>query len=158
MIDKGFLAIDNGLKAVKQILVTSLTEFVISNGDDFKESNDCYRNVFGINEDKYEDDTKILKVIDITNNGGCYFPWSNSYKMNNIDNQVYEWRYSMFYALYLVEEYGIERLKCCVLEDVGVECDSNKCELKHCYVELLSLQELEKLCEFCMGYISNKIR
>jgi hypothetical protein len=125
-------------------MLNSIKRFVLEYGDDFSET-DYYRNEFGLEEC---DDEKVLKVIDIFNNGGCYFPTTTSFQVE----QDTRWESVAFHCLYVVEEDGERELMYYALYNDGMEYDSDISEPEHGYVRDLSYEELVKLIKWLDDY------
>lgn len=146
------------IKICKQTLAVAMAKFVMQHGEDFSDNCDYYRNEFGIDEDM-EDGVEVLKVIDIFNNGGCYFPHSRCYQMRKpieLEGDEAMWASVAFCCLYVIEESGFIRLKYYALESLGPEYNSDESEPYHGYVETLSLQEIEKLSDWLQCYVGQK--
>lgn len=146
------------IKICKQTLAVAMAKFVMQHGEDFSDNCDYYRNEFGIDEDM-EDGVEVLKVIDIFNNGGCYFPHSSCYQMRKpieLEGDETMWYSVAFHCLYVVKEFDFIRLKFYALENFGPEYNSDESEPYHDYVETLSLQELEKLADWLQCYPGQK--
>ena len=69
---------------------------------------------------------------------------------------VIEWCSLAFWGLYVVKENNNLRLKYYVLYNEGMEYDSDISEPDHDYVESLSLDELEKLSQYLLEYVSQR--
>lgn len=67
-------ALKRTLEEACDTLVATMLQVVMEHGDDFHDYYDYYRNEFGIDEEETEENTKVLKIIDIYNHGGCCFP------------------------------------------------------------------------------------
>lgn len=146
------------IEICRQTLAVGMAKFVMQHGEDYSDNCDYYRNEFGINED-VEEGVEVLKVIDILNNGGCYFPLSRCYQMRKpieIEGDETMWYSVAFHCLYVVKEFGFIRLKYYALENFGPEYNSDESEPYHNYVETLSLQELEKLSDWLQCYAGQK--
>ena len=64
--------LESAIKTAKNTLVNAMTNIVMKYGDDFHDSYDYYCNDFGIDEEETEENTKVLKIIDMFNNGGTF--------------------------------------------------------------------------------------
>ena len=71
--------LENAIKEAKSVLVKAMMKVVMEHGDDFHDFYDYYYNEFGIVEEEDEENTKVLKIIDMFNNGGCCFPYAFLY-------------------------------------------------------------------------------
>lgn len=152
-MSKGFFRVNEAMDGAKRMLVNALTDYVMWSGEDFHESYDYYRNEFGIDEEETEENTKVLKIVNIYDNGGCYFPFSKRRDLTSVeDGGEIDWFSIAFYALYVVEEYGVKQLKYYALWNQGNRYNSDVSEPDHGYVIELLLQELEKLATFILDY------
>lgn len=152
-MSKGYFRVDEALDGAKRMLVDALTDYVMWSGEDFHESYDYYRDEFGIDEEETEEGTDVLKIVNIFDNGGCYFPFSRRRDLiSTEDGGEVDWFSVAFYALYVVEEFGVKRLKYYALCNQGNWYNSDKSEPDHGYATGLSLQALEKLSEFILVY------
>lgn len=127
----------------KERIVSAMMQYVLEEGEKFS---DYHRIEFGIEEE--EDGAKVLKVMDIFNNGGCYFPWTEQHQ---VDDDCGWYTYA-FHCLYVVEEDGIRYLKYYMLWNDGTEYNENESEPEHDYVDTLPLQVLDKLISFIGRY------
>ena len=159
-MDKSILELNNAIKTAKNTLVNAMINIVMEYGDDFHDSYDYYRNDFGIDEEETEENTKVLKIIDIFNNGGCCFPYGYMYNVTipskGKKTKIY-WYTSAFWGLYVVEEYKKLYLKYYRFENEGMKYNSYESEPDHYYAINLTLQELEKLMKYLLDYLSQKI-
>lgn len=131
-------------------IVNALMQYVMAVGNDFTET-DYYRNEFGIDDDE-EEGVSVLKVLDIFNNGGCYFPYTDLCQVDEEGkNDIYWYSYA-FHCLYVIERDGIRYLKYYMLWNNGKEYNSDESEPDHGYVDMLSLQVLDKLVSFIGQY------
>ena len=151
MKEYGLACLERCREDIKEQLSAILGLMTSLFGQDFHESEDYYRNEFGLDEEEMEEDTKILCVLDFFNAGGCYFPVTGSFQ---VDSES-EWVTKAFYCLYVVEERGDRRLKYYAFENDGMEYDEDESEPDHGYVECLTLQELDKLCNCVADYVKH---
>ena len=85
---------------VKSILLTSITEYVRTNGVPM---NDYFRDEFGIEEDE---DEQIVKVLDVSNPGCAYITQAG-------EVESHQFYFNAVWALYIVKDgKGQERLMC----------------------------------------------
>lgn len=135
----------------KRHIVDAMIDFVLDFGEDFHgQKENYYRTEFDIKEDKADGDTKVLKVLDMRYNGGCVFPRTKNYRIDNINkDEEYLWIICSYEALYVVEEGGHKELKIHMSENSGIERKAEFCEEANEYAENLLLQELEKIAN-CM--------
>ena len=136
---------------IKDELVEHLGALTMEYGQDFHESADYYRNEFGMDEEEWEEGTRILKVLDFYNAGGCYFPITGDFQVD----ETSEWVTKAFYCLYVVEEEGDLRVKYYAFENDGMEYDSDVSEPDHGYAIGLTLQELAKLMDCVCDFVKN---
>ena len=130
----------------KDRIIHAIKQYVLDKGEDYC---DYDRDEFGIDE---EDEGKVLKVLDILNNGGCYFPLTVSHAVDN--NTKFE--HYDFQCLYVVkDEDGQRYLKYYMLYSEGTEFDEEGSEPEHECVDCLPLQVLDKLISF-IGYYDQK--
>ena len=140
----------------RNILIEAITKVVMEHGEDFHEHYDYYRDDFGIDEEETEENTKVLKIIDIYNHGGCCFPqaliqhviFSDKDKESRIN-----WLSIAFGGLYVVEVDGKLLLKYYLFYNEGMEYDSDISDPDHDYASNLSLHELEILSGYLMAYV-----
>ena len=138
----------------EQIIINALTEYVREHGD---EMSDYYYNEFGLYEED-EDEVKIVKVLD-TSMTGCFFAKQfevNDDSLKDIDRNGYGYEifdklhnsfgYATYWAFYIVNENGNERLKYYQFFNDGV-CYEEDSEPDHDYVDTLSLAELHYIIE-----------
>lgn len=118
-------------------IVDAMMNYVLEVGEDFS---DYHRDEFGIDEED-DEDVKVLKVLDIFNNGGCYFPVTDSCQVDENSG----WYSYAFHCLYVVEQDGERFLKYYMLWNGGKEYDSDVSEPDHDCVITLPLQVLGKL-------------
>ena len=71
--------LESSIKEAKNAIVNAMMKVVMEHGYDFHNFYDYYYNDFGIVEEEDEENTKVLKIIDIFNNGGCCFPHAYMY-------------------------------------------------------------------------------
>ena len=128
----------------KERIVWAIKDYVMKAGD---EISDYHRTEFGLDEEENEG-IKILKVLNIFDNGGCCFPWTEQHQVDNGSS----WYTYAFHCLYVVEENGIQGLKCYMLWNEGSEYDENESEPDHDFVDSLPLQVLDKLIAFIGRY------
>ena len=137
-------------------LVAAMLQVVMEHGDDFHDHYDYYLNEFGIDEEETEENTKVLKIIDIFNHGGCCFPQAFLRHVIFPDKDKESWIYWLtvaFWGLYVVEVDGKLSLKYYCFYNEGMEYDSDISDPDHDYVSNLSLQELEILSGYLMAYV-----
>ena len=158
-MNKSISELESAIKTAKNTLVNAMTNIVMKYGDDFHDSYDYYCNDFGIDEEETEENTKVLKIIDMFNNGGCCFSYGY---MHNVtiptkgkETEI-NWYTSAFWGLYVVEEDKELHLKFYELYNEGLEYDSDVSEPNHDYAITLSLQELEKLMNYLLDYLSQR--
>jgi hypothetical protein len=158
-MNESIRTLENAIKEAKNAIVNAMMKVVMEHGYDFHDSYDYYYNDFGIVEEEYEENTKVLKIVDMFNNGGCCFPHAYMYHQTiptDDKESVTEWCSLAFWGLYAVKENNILRLKYYVLYHEGMEYDSDISEPDHDYVESLSLDELEKLSQYLLEYVSQR--
>lgn len=142
-MSKSYDAMVFSIEKAKEIITHAIMQYVLDKGEDFT---DYDRNEFGIEE---EDEGKVLKMLDIFNNGGCYFPWTDQHAVDD-DNGFYHYA---FQCLYVVEdEYHQRYLKYYMFYSEGTEFDEDGSEPDHDYVDSLPLQILDKLISFIASY------
>lgn len=151
MKEIGLEMFEQRLEDIKGRLVGHLFSLTMAYGEDFHESADYYRNEFGMDEEETEEGTKILKVLDFYNAGGCYFPVTGDFQVNEDS----EWVTKAFYCLYVVKEKDKIRLKYYAFENDGMEYDSDESEPDHGDAKGLTLQELAKLTDCVYDFIRN---
>ena len=149
----------SAIEEAKRILVNAMIKVVMEHGEDFHNNYDYYFNDFGINEEETEDNTKVLKIIDMYNGGGCCFPHAymhhETFPTGDKESWL-EWHSFAFWGLYVVEEENKLYLKYYVLYNEGMEYDSDISEPDHDYAQTLSLDELEKLSGYLQCYVSQR--
>ena len=74
IMSESISALQRALEEACDTLVATMLQVVMEHGEDFHEHYDYYRDEFGIDEEETEENTKVLKIIDIFNHGGCCFP------------------------------------------------------------------------------------
>lgn len=127
----------------KDRIIHAIKQYVLDKGEDYC---DYDRDEFGIEE---ETEGKVLKVLDILNNGGCCFPWSGSHVVDN--NTQFD--HYAFQCLYVVEDkYHQHHLMYYMLYSEGTEFDDEGSEPEHDYVDSLPLQVIDKLIAFIECY------
>lgn len=126
----------------KSSIIDTMIQYIMKFGEDFNVT-DYYRETFGINDDE-EEGVEVLKVLDIYNNGGCYFPWTHRCQ---VDDDC-DWYTYAFQCLYVIRENGNLYLKYYMLWNDGVLYDSDNSEPDHDLVYTLPLQVVEKLLSF----------
>ena len=146
----------------KTILVNKLKEFVRINGEDIT---DYDRDVFGIDEDE-EEGVTITKVYNFYDNGGCYFPTTNSVLPDikidcdtadelreELNVNFTHWAFQCLY-LEVDKEHG-EHLKYYTLFNDGIDFKDGLSEPDHEYVQNLPLSII---CEIVsvINYIETK--
>lgn len=147
---------DNLIKAeaiAKDILVSSITEFVREHGE---ECNEHYVNEFGLDEDS-NGEGHVLRVFNFYDNGGCFFFEPNKLNMDDLkdmdDNNYYEKLcenvdYSAYQCLYIVvDKEAVEHLKYYRFTNGGVTFDDDLSEPDHDDASSLSLLDLHYLME-----------
>ena len=151
--------LESAIKTAKNTLVNAMTNIVMKYGDDFHDSYDYYCNDFGIDEEETEENTKVLKIIDMFSNGGCCFSYGY---MHNVTiptkrkkTKIY-WYTSAFGGLYVVEEDKKLYLKYYRFDNEGRKYNSYESEPDHYYVTALTLEELEKLMKYLLDYLSQR--
>ena len=78
-MSKSISALKSTIEEAKKTLVNAIMKVVMEHGGDFHDFYDYYYNEFGIVEEEDEENTKVLKIIDMFNNGGCCFPYAYMY-------------------------------------------------------------------------------
>ena len=158
-MNKSITALKTALYNTKGILINAMTKVVMEYGENFHDYYNYYYNEFGICEEETEENTKVLKIIDMFNNGGCCFPNADMHHITTPSDEKeseINWYACAFWGLYVVEEDQKLHLKYYLLWNVGVEYDSDVSEPDHNYANYLSLQELEKLSEYLLDYVSQR--
>ena len=154
-------ALKSAIVEAKRILVNAMIKVVMEHDEDFHNNYDYYFNNFGINEEETEDNTKVLKIVDMYNGGGCCFPHAymhhETFPTGDKESWL-EWHSFAFLGLYVVEVENKFYLKYYVLYNEGMEYDSNISEPDHDYTQTFSLDELEKLSEYLQCYVSQRRR
>lgn len=132
------------MRNAKATMVEAIKQFVLTYGEDFS---NYYRDEMGI-DDEEDGEATVCGVIDIFNNGGCYFPTTTSFQVE----QDTRWESVAFHCLYVVEEDGDRELMYYALYNDGMEYDSDISEPEHGYVRDLSYEELVKLIKWLDDY------
>ena len=149
--------LESAIKEAKNVLVNAMIKVVMEHGYDFHDSYDYYRNEFGIDEEEDEENTKVLKIIDMFNNGGCCFPHAYMYHQTipteDRESKI-EWCSLAFWGLYVVRQNHELDLKYYTFYNEGMEYNSDESGPDHHYVESLSLDELEKLSQYLFAYVA----
>lgn len=115
---------------VKSILLTSITEYVRTNGVPM---NDYFRDEFGIEEDE---DEQIVKVLDVSNPGCAYITQTG-------DVEEPTFYFNAVWALYIVKNNkGHEKLMSYSFVNSGTEFDDHDAQPYYDRVEELPLNEL----------------
>ena len=70
-MNESIRTLENAIREAKNAIVNAMMKVVMEHGYDFHDSYDYYYNDFGIVEEEYEENTKILKIVDMFNNGGA---------------------------------------------------------------------------------------
>ena len=143
----------HAIELAKENIVNALMQYVMNVGEDFS---DYHRNEFGIEEEEDEEDVKVLKVLNIFDNGGCYFPWTNSCQVDKKGMEDFYWHTFAFHCLYVVEQDGIRDLKYYMLWNGGKEYHEEISEPDHDYVSTLPLQVMDRLIEYVNQYELNE--
>ena len=160
-MSESITALKSAIEEAKRILVNAMMQVVMEHGEDFHNNYDYYFNDFGINEEETEDNTKVLKIIDMYNGGGGCFPHAymhhETFPTGDKESWL-EWYSFAFWGLYVVEEENKLYLKYYVLYNEGMEYDSDISEPDHDYAQTLSLDELEKLSEYLKCYVLQRNR
>ena len=149
-------ALQRALEEACDTLVATMLQVVMEHGEDFHEHYDYYRDEFGIDEEETEENTKVLKIIDIFNHGGCCFPQAliQHVIFSDMDKESrINWLSIAFGGLYVVEVDGKLLLKYYLFYNEGMEYDSDISDPDHNYASNLSLHELEMLCGYLMAYV-----
>ena len=158
-MNESILVLNNAIKGAKRTLVNAMMKVVMECGEDFHDSYDYYRNDFGIDEEETEDNTKVLKIVDMYNGWGCCFPHAymhhETFPTGDKESWL-EWHSFAFWGLYVVKEDNKLYLKYYVLHNEGMEYDSDISEPDHNYAQTLSLDELEKLSGYLKCYVSQR--
>ena len=158
-MSKSYSELRKAYKTAKDLLIDAMTKVVMEHGKDFHLFYDYYRNDFGIDEEETEENTKVLKIIDIFNNGGCCFTHANmrhdTTSTEGVESNI-DWYSFAFWGLYVVEKNNKLYLKYYLLFNDGKEYDSDASEPDHDYAHTLTLDELEKLSEYLFAYMSQK--
>ncbi len=136
----------DAIKKAKQTLIEVIKQYVLENGDAMSEYDE---NEFGLDENYYQ--YKVLAVLNIFDNGGCYYPIINRICEDELQDDN-SWTHNAFQCLYVVEEDGEQRLMYYNLENSGILFDSEESEPDHNYAECLSLQDLHYLISFIERY------
>ena len=149
--------LESAIKEAKNVLVNAMMKVVMEHGEDFHDSYNYYFNDFGIDEEETEENTKVLKIIDMFNNGGCCFPHAYMYHQilptEDKESKI-EWCSLAFWGLYVVKENNMLNLKYYTFYNEGMEYDSDISDPDHDYAHTLSLDELEKLSEYLFAYVA----
>lgn len=137
----------NAELAAKKVLIDALKEFVLKNGE---EMCSYYYNEFGMYEE--DDGLKIVKVLNLFDNGGCFFAVQDSVCDRDLsfdihdssekiwDNIALSFGFSTFWSIYLVRDAeGYEELKYYRFYNSGVQYDNEGSEPDHDSVEYLTL-------------------
>lgn len=143
--------IDVARSCQKQLL-GALAEYVREHGE---EMSDYFYDEFGMNEED-EEGVKIVRVLDLSRIG-CFFARQitvNDERLRDIyrnsgDSEIFNkievsFVFSAFWALYIVNEGGEERLKYYAFHNNGV-CYQEDCEPDHDYAIHLSISELHHI-------------
>ena len=156
IMSESISALERVWEEARNILIEAITKVVMEHGEDFHEHYDYYRDDFGIDEEETEENTKVLKIIDIYNHGGCCFPQAFIQHVIFPDKDKesrINWLSIAFWGLYVVEENGKLLLKYYLFYNEGMEYDSDISDPDHNYASNLSLHELEMLCGYLMAYV-----
>lgn len=139
------------INTAKERIVWALKDYVMEVGEEFS---DYHRDEFGIEEE--EDGAKVLKVLNIFDNGGCYFPWTELHQVESAEGVeagcCCGWYSYAFHCLYVIEQDGVLHLKYYMLWNNGTEYNSNESEPDHGHVGTLQLQVLDKLIAYIGEY------
>ena len=106
-MSKSYSELRKAYKTAKDILIDAITKVVMEHGRDFHLFYNYYRNDFGIDEEETEENTKVLKIIDIFNNGGCCFShvdMRHETIPTETDKSESDWYTYAFWGFYVVEK------------------------------------------------------
>ena len=82
-MSESIAALERVRKEARNILIEAITKVVMEHGEDFHEHYDYYRDDFGIDEEETEENTKVLKIVDMYNHGGAVVRWTVSKEMQD---------------------------------------------------------------------------
>ena len=107
VMSESISVLKSAIEEAKRTLVNAMIKVVMEHGEDFHDSYDYYFNDFGIDEEETEENTKVLKIIDMFNNGGCCFPHAYMYHQilptEDKESKI-EWCSLAYWGLYVVKE------------------------------------------------------
>ncbi len=125
------------MRKAKATMVEAIKQFVLTYGEDFS---NYYRDEMGI-DDEEDGEATVCGVIDIFNNGGCYFPYTMSVA---VDERAF-WQFYAFQCLYVVKEGDKMEVKAYALVNDGKTFDVEESEPDHDYLESYDLDIITKL-------------
>lgn len=123
--------------SAKRTMVEAIKQFVLTYGENFS---DYYRDEMGI-DDEENGEATVCRVIDIFNNGGCYFP----YTMSVTVNERAFWQFYAFQCLYVVKEGDKMEVKAYALVNDGNSFNSDEAEPDHDSLMSYDLDVITKL-------------
>ncbi len=150
-------------RMAQEMLVQAIMDYVREHGEDYTNEPlpSYYYNEFGIDDE--EDGCKVTKLLNLFDNGGCYFAIQE--RVNDDDVETYweggdykdaAWccfHYHAYWAFYIVRDAdGEERLKYYQFDNQGLIFDDDGSEPDHDYVDGMSLAELNYIIEAISEY------
>lgn len=154
-------------REAQEMLVQAIMDYVREHGEDYSNEPlpDYYRDEFGIDDE--EDGDKVVKLLNMFDNGGCYF--ATQERVNDDDARTYwdggdykdaAWccfHHHAFWAFYIVRDNdGNETLKYYQFENQGLVFDDDESEPDHDKVEDLGLVELRYIIEAIIKNFENE--
>ena len=137
----------------KDMLVRAIMDYVREHGEDYTDEPlpSYYYNEFGIYDE--EEGCKVTKLLNLFDNGGCYYAVQDQVNDDNLDAYWKDGSYSeavwacfrhhAYWAFYIVRDAdGEERLKYYQFENNGLVFDDEESEPDHDYADGMSLAEL----------------